>query len=194
MTVEWAVASAPFAGESESGDAAFVGDVQGATLVAAIDGLGHGPVAAVAARSVIAALETCRSEPLPRVMQRCHTAATPTRGAALTVAAFDAERPRMSWLAVGNVAGVLVRADGRRESVVARPGIVGAALPPLQAGEVTLARGDMLVLATDGLTTGFAKAVAPGEEPQPLADRLLADWSRGNDDALVLVARWDGEG
>jgi hypothetical protein len=192
--VEWAVASAPFAGETESGDAALVRDVPGATLVAAIDGLGHGPMAAVAARTVVAALEESRSEPLTRVLQRCHAAAAPTRGAALTVAAFDAERPLMSWLAVGNVAGVLVRADGRRETVVARPGIVGASLPPLQAGEVTLAEGDVLVLATDGLTTGFAKAVGTGEEPQALADRLLEDWSRDSDDALVLVARWAGTG
>ena len=192
MTVEWAAASAPFGGETQSGDAALVRDVAGATLVAAIDGLGHGPMAAVAARRVVAALEECRSEPLPRVLQRCHAAAADTRGAALTVATFDAEAPRMSWLAVGNVAGVLVRADGRRETVVARPGIVGATLPPLRAGEVTLAQGDVLVLATDGLTTGFARSVAPGEEPQALADRLLADWSRGSDDALVLVARWAG--
>ena len=192
--LQWAVASAPFDGETESGDAAVVRDVAGATLVAAIDGLGHGPDAAVAARAVVATLEAAGPEPLARVMQRCHAAAAPTRGAAVTLASFDAERPRMSWLAVGNVAGVLVRSggNGKRESVVSRPGIVGASLPSLQASEVTLGEGDVLVLATDGLTTGFAGAVRPHEPPQELADRLLAEWSRGGDDALVLVARYAG--
>jgi phosphoserine phosphatase RsbX len=189
--VQIAVASAPLAGETESGDAALVLDVPGGTLVAAVDGLGHGPRAAAAARVVTDAVQEQPDAPLGQIVQRCHRAAAGTRGAALTLACFHADRPRMSWLAVGNVAGVLVhRATQKRETVVSRPGIVGAALPPLQPGEVELEDGDTLVLATDGLTVGFAKAVQPHLAPQASADQLLADWSRGSDDALVLVARY----
>jgi negative regulator of sigma-B (phosphoserine phosphatase) len=189
--VQIAVASAPLAGETESGDAAVVFELPGGTLVAAVDGLGHGPQAAAAARAVTDAVAAAPSAPLQQIVQRCHLAATTTRGAALTLAWFHADRPHMSWLAVGNVAGVLVhRASQRRETVVSRPGIVGAALPPLHPGEVELEDGDTLVLATDGLTVGFAKAVQPHMAPQASADRLLADWSRGSDDALVLVARY----
>jgi negative regulator of sigma-B (phosphoserine phosphatase) len=191
VTVDVAVASAPLAGETESGDAAVVLDAPGRTLVAAVDGLGHGPPAAKAARAVTAALQQAPGDPLQRLFQRCHQAASATRGAALTLACIDAERPVMSWLAVGNVAGVLVRQGaGARQSVVARPGIVGASLPPLHPGQVELEDGDTLVLATDGLTVGFAKAVQPHLAPQASADRLLAEWSRGGDDALVLVARY----
>jgi negative regulator of sigma-B (phosphoserine phosphatase) len=193
--VEIAVAAAPFEGETESGDAAVVLEAPGGTLVAAVDGLGHGPPAAEAARTVVAAVEAGPGDPLQRIVQRCHAAATATRGAALTLAFVHADRPAMSWLAVGNVAGVLVRPGSeRRTNVVARPGIVGASLPPLQASEVTLEQGDTLVLATDGLRTGFAKAVQPYLAPQESADRLLAEWSRGGDDALVLVARYAGKG
>jgi hypothetical protein len=189
--VQIAVASAPLAGETESGDAAVVLDVPGGTLVAAVDGLGHGPAAAAAARAVTDAMAAASGAPLQQIVQRCHRAAAATRGAAVTLAYFHDDRPRMSWLAVGNVAGVLVHtASQRRETVVARPGIVGAALPRLQPGEVDLEDGDTLVLATDGLTVGFAKAVQPHMAPQASADRLLADWSRGSDDALVLVARY----
>jgi phosphoserine phosphatase RsbX len=189
-----AVASSVYPGETESGDAAVVRDVPGATLVAAIDGLGHGPDAAGAARAVVAVLERTGAEPLQTVVQRCHAAATETRGAALTVASFDAERPRMWWLAVGNVAGVLVRGAGARSSVVSRPGIVGASLPALHPSEIALEDGDLLVLATDGLATGFAKEALHGEPPQALAERLLARFATGGDDALVVVARYAGTG
>jgi phosphoserine phosphatase RsbX len=172
-----------------------VRDVPGATLVAAVDGLGHGPEAADAARAIVAALEATGTEPLDRVVRRCHVAAAETRGAALTVASFDALRPRMSWLAVGNVAGVLVRGGaGARSSVVARPGVVGGSVPALQPAEVALHDGDVLVLATDGLGLGFAKEVVHGESPRACAERLLARWSTGGDDALVLVVRYDGKG
>jgi phosphoserine phosphatase RsbX len=189
-----AVASAPLAGESESGDAAVVLHASSGTLVAAIDGLGHGPAAAAAARAVAATLRAAPEDPLQRLLQRCHVAAVETRGAAVTLAWFPAERPAMAWLAVGNVAGVVVRASAvQRHSVVARPGIVGGTLPRLQPSELAMCDGDTLVLATDGLTTGFARAIQPHAEPQASADELLADWGREGDDALVLVARYSGE-
>ncbi|MEA2178831.1 MAG: phosphoserine phosphatase RsbX, partial [Solirubrobacteraceae bacterium] len=73
--VEIAVASAPLHGETESGDAAVVLDAPGGTLVAAIDGLGHGPSAAIAARAVSDALQAAPGEPLQLLVQRCHRAA-----------------------------------------------------------------------------------------------------------------------
>jgi hypothetical protein len=48
------------------------------------------------------------------------------------------------------------------------------------------------VLATDGVRPVFGEWPAPAEAPQEVADRILADQSRGTDDALVLVARYRG--
>jgi hypothetical protein len=49
--------------------------------------------------------------------------------------------------------------------------------------------GDLLVLATDGIRAGFAQGLALGDPPQQIADGILARHLKGNDDALVLVAR-----
>ena len=61
----------------------------------------------------------------------------------------------MTWLGVGNVEGVLIRADTRAtpaaESVLLRGGVVGYQLPALQASVVPVSRGDLLILATDGI-------------------------------------------
>jgi len=52
--------------------------------------------------------------------------------------------------------------------------------------------GDTLILATDGVRGGYLDLVAVSDPPQQLADQLLAEYGRGTDDALVLVARYLG--
>src|SRR2546430_400954 len=53
--IDWGVAALALAGETESGDLHLVKRVGRGTLVAAVDGLGHGAEAAAAARAAVAA-------------------------------------------------------------------------------------------------------------------------------------------
>ncbi len=103
----------------------------------------------------------------------------------------------MTWLGVGNVEGVLLYADGGgrrgRERLVTRGGIVGSELPPLRAEVLAVAPGDTLILATDGIQSGFADDLAVDAPPQQLADQILARSGKSTDDALVLVARYVGD-
>jgi len=102
----------------------------------------------------------------------------------------------MTWVGVGNVQGVLVREDPytfpRYESLLLRGGVVGARLPPLRASILTIARGDLLVLCTDGIQSGFIEGVRPKDAAQRTADRILARYAKDTDDALVLAARYLG--
>ena len=103
----------------------------------------------------------------------------------------------MTWLGVGNVQGVLVRADrknGAQETLLLRGGVVGDRLPPLQAAVLPVAKGDLLVFATDGVRTDFTRTLSPLENPQRAADRILKSFSNGSDDALVLAMRITGIG
>jgi serine/threonine protein phosphatase PrpC len=54
--------------------------------------------------------------------------------------------------------------------------------------------GDVMVLATDGIGSGFAQAIAPGGTAQEIADRILAAHGKDSDDALVVVVRYLPEG
>src|SRR5207248_8737427 len=109
---QWGMAGMPLPGEEESGDAGLVRSFPGGALVAVVDGLGHGPEAARAARAAITTLAAEPAAPVTLLVQRCHTALASTRGAALTVASINAQEGVVSWLAVGNVAASLVYADG----------------------------------------------------------------------------------
>jgi phosphoserine phosphatase RsbX len=182
--------------EPESGDLHVVAEFDGGVLVGVIDGLGHGYEAAVAARAAARVLAAYAAEPLATLVERCHEALRRTRGAVMSLAAFDGRDASMTWAGVGNVEGILVPADGtparRRETILLRGGIVGYQLPSVRPATLSLAPGDTLVLATDGIHHGFLAEPTPQGTPQEVADGILARHSRGSDDALVLVARWVG--
>jgi phosphoserine phosphatase RsbX len=194
--VDWAVATLALEGEEESGDLHVVAPFDDGTLVAVIDGLGHGPEAAVAARSAAAALQRDPAQPVVELLQRCHAGLRGTRGAVITLTSFKASAGTMTWAGVGNIDATLLRADpgnGRpRESVMLVGGVPGHQLPPLRPYELPVWPGDTLVLATDGVRGGYLDLIAVSDSPQQLADHLLSEYGKGTDDALVLVARYLG--
>ena len=196
--IDWGVASLALPGETQSGDLHFVKQVGTGALVAAVDGLGHGAEAAIAARAAVAALERHATESPVPLIERCHRALHGTRGVVMSVAAFGRPDQSMTWLGVGNVEGLLLRGDGAarpgaaRASLVTRGGIVGSELPRLHPVVLPIAPGDTLIFATDGIREGFAEGLSPEAAPQQLADQILARHGKGTDDALVLVARYVG--
>ena len=194
--IEWAVAELAQAGQSESGDRHLVLSTLDGGLVAVVDGLGHGAEAASAAKVAVRALERGADRPVVQLFRDCHQSLIGTRGAVISAAVFSFADETMTWLGVGNVEGRLLRAPVASgpppEALLVRGGVVGAQLPPLVSKIVPIRRGDMLIVATDGIHSEFLDAPLPYQEPQALADHVLTRWGRQTDDALVLVVRYLG--
>jgi negative regulator of sigma-B (phosphoserine phosphatase) len=194
--VDWAAASQALAPPGGSGDQYVVAPRPNGVVLAAVDGLGHGADAELAAALAIDVLREHAHESIIPLVNRCHRRLASTRGVVLSVAVFNALEGTMTWLGVGNVDGVLLRRDPlaspRREFLLLRAGVVGVQLPTLQATIVPVAPGDTLIFATDGVRSDFAGHAHPGEPPQRTADRILSQFGKGTDDALVLVARYVG--
>jgi hypothetical protein len=194
--VDWGVADRPFPGEIESGDQYVVASCEGGVLAAVIDGLGHGAEAAVAARRAARLLSDEAGRPIRELVDRCHAALRSSRGAVMTIAAIDAENDLLTWTGVGNVEAVLLRAAEDavpgREAIVSRAGVVGYQLPPLREVTLTIARGDVLVLATDGINRDFILESPLQMSAQGYASHLLDKYGEDKDDALILVARYLG--
>ena len=114
----------------------------------------------------------------------------------MSLAAFDLRHNLLTWLGIGNVQGTLRRcglpADGTEELLLLRAGVVGSQLPPLRASILPLLPGDMLVLATDGVRSGFAPRITSGKDPRLAAQAILDQYNKQTDDALVLVVRYRG--
>src|SRR5882757_3787139 len=156
--LEWNTAAAAMPGQLESGDLFLACAIPDGMLFAAIDGLGHGAEAAVAARAAVEALEQHASEPVITLLKHCHDALLTTRGAAVSLAALNTRYGTMTWIGVGNVAGVLLRTDNTlpTENLLLRSGVVGYQMPLLQAAVLPINAGDLLIFTTDGLLNDFA--------------------------------------
>ena len=194
--LEWAWAGAALDGAAESGDLQIVMPLPHGALLAVIDGLGHGPEAAEAARDAASILSVDPTLPVAELFERCHEGLRRTRGVVMTLVALDAQSSTIEWFGVGNVEGLLFHLDSgglrSHQAVSARGGVLGYRLPRVKTTVTPICRGDVLVLATDGLRSEFSMEIALEWEPQAIADWLLQRYGRGTDDALVLVARYVG--
>jgi serine/threonine protein phosphatase PrpC len=187
--VDWHVAARSL--ESESGDQYLVREMPSRVLVAVVDGLGHGPEAAAAAKAAVAVLDGCDDASLARLVTRCHENLRGTRGAVLSLASI--EPGNLTWLGVGNVDGVLLRSGfGPPDHLLVRGGVVGHRLPSLDVSRTPLGRGDTLVLATDGVHRRFVERPEVVYSAPPTAERILTDFGKDTDDALVMVVRYLG--
>jgi len=201
--LEVGICSMAIDGEAESGDAHVVAFFDGGAVIAVIDGLGHGPSAAHAARIAAKVFDDHPQAEVAELLERCHRKLRATRGVAMTVAALDFAAETMSWAGIGNVEARLFRAPSNpaerapfppaSECVLLWGGIVGYRLPVIKAAEVSIGKGDLLILATDGISSMFGDSVIPWDPPQRTTERIM-HLHRKQDDALVLAARYLGRG
>ncbi len=203
LTPEWpealevGVAGAAIAGEARSGDLAVFAPTPRGGLAALIDGLGHGDAAADAAGTAAATLRAHPDADPRTLLERCHAALRRTRGVVMTLAWFDLDAGRLRWGGIGNVEGRLLRAAaGLRatESPVLFGGVLGHQARRVRTSRVALERGDVLLLATDGVRADFSTGASVMGAAQAIAERVLRISARGTDDALVIAARWLGAG
>jgi negative regulator of sigma-B (phosphoserine phosphatase) len=189
--LEWGAATMPLAGQNACGDQCVVETFEGGAMASMIDALGHGPEAAQVADAAAQVLSRdFRRDPVA-LIERCHAELRGTRGAAISIAAFDAAQATLTWVGVGNVAGTLLSADtrARPRELLTYGGVVGDRLPELTPSVLTVAAGDVLVLATDGVARHAELVLPPTADPQWLADRILDRFTKRTDDAAVMVLR-----
>lgn len=185
-------------GLERSGDRAVVAESGGGTLLAAIDGLGHGELAAEAADAAEAVLRDAVDAPLSELFRRCHDALERTRGVVMTVARIHHAGGRMEWAGIGNVEARLIRPAQwgiRAESPLLLGGILGARSRLMRKPRTSVTQvspGDVVVMATDGVRADFSTDLPLVGSAQAIAESIMARSGRGNDDALVLVVRWLG--
>jgi hypothetical protein len=180
------------AGEAVCGDACAQRTSGGVTTVLLADGLGHGELAATAAREATRTFFSQSQDERPaQIIARLDAALRPTRGAAVAVARLDARAGTIAFAGVGNIAAWLD--DGlRRHALVSHPGIVGTKVKSLREFETSLPDGAIVVLHSDGLSSKWSLDGYPGlraRDPHLLAATLLRDAGVRHDDASVLVVK-----
>jgi hypothetical protein len=103
----------------------------------------------------------------------------------------------MDWIGIGNVTADLVakRPTGVevRASALLAGGIVGYRMPPtLSPHRVPITAGDLLLIASDGIAEDHLRSIDFGAPAVTIAERLVGQYGKETDDALVLAARHRG--
>jgi anti-sigma regulatory factor (Ser/Thr protein kinase) len=189
--VEVAGMTRPVPGEEACGDAWSVQSRAGVTTVLVVDGLGHGIIAAEAARAAVRAFEAHPPAPPARRLESLHGALRATRGAAAAIAEIDPARACVRYAGVGNIAGVVLTAAGARH-LVSHNGIVGHTARKIEEFAYPWTPDALLVLHSDGLLTHWRLEAYPGltgRHPGLVAGVLYRDFTRGRDDVCVVAAR-----
>ena len=179
-------------GESICGDAWgwTMRDDRLAIMVA--DGLGHGLSAHDAADAAIEVFYRNHEQSPSRVISDVHAALRSTRGAAVAVVTVDTDRGLAIFCGVGNVAGVVLSADGSRHGMISQNGTAGHMASRIHEFSYALSARSTIVLFSDGLTSHWDLAPYPGlstRHPSIIAGVLYRDFSRRRDDVTVVVAK-----
>lgn len=192
------MASRPRPGEHVCGDQAIaVGIDDDAALFGVLDGLGHGAAAANAATRGVDVLGNACGERLEVLVQLCHRVLSRTRGVAMTLARVDFTTGQLSWTGVGNVSANLVAKSPTgvqiRSSARLTAGIIGYRIPDIMpARAVPIRTGDLLVIASDGITEDHLEHIDFAATAPVIAEQILHKHAKETDDALVLAARHRG--
>lgn len=182
----------PAPGEYECGDAWQLRLDSGRLSAVVADGLGHGPLAAIASSH---AMQTFGERPFDSpcgYLEAAHSALHASRGAAIAIAQVDLGLYKLSYAGVGNIVGSIVNSSGKSRSLLSHNGIVGVEARKLQQFDYQWRNGDLLIMHSDGLSARWKLDDYPGlaqADTGVVAAILYRDARRGRDDATILVAR-----
>ncbi|MGA4847219.1 SpoIIE family protein phosphatase [Streptomyces sp. G5(2025)] len=178
----------PADGEDASGDGYAVTEDSGVRTALVIDGLGHGPEAAMAAQRAERTFLVDPAAPLADIMAALHKALRHTRGAA--VAALRIAAGRAEFCGVGNVRAVALSPEGVHHQFNGQAGIVGYTLPTPRSRFVDLSEHTTVAVHTDGIDHRWTQAPTAARltlPPALLAASLTHTHRRRRDDATVLA-------
>lgn len=191
----YGVVNLPLQTETVCGDAWSCHAHGGEFTVLVADGLGHGPLANVAAIEAAKVLAAQGELALETIMDAANHALRPTRGAAVGIARMPAfaslDGAPVTFAGIGNIAAS-VWTEGSHRHLVSHSGIVGHAARRAQLFDVPCPPDALVVLHSDGLTSRWDLERYPGlaiRHPSLVAAVLYRDFARGRDDVTVFVAR-----
>jgi phosphoserine phosphatase RsbX len=175
------------AGESVSGDACIVEACACGVVVAAVDGLGHGPAAALAPNAFVECVRAGLDASLVELFATANRALRKTRGAVGVVARFDEAAGSVEIAGLGNVTALLSNGSFRPKHIVLPAGVVGGTLRSIRPQVLDFFPGDVLLLHTDGVQSGFDWARLRCLSPEDVARAIVTNHGRETDDAGCLV-------
>lgn len=179
-------------GEEVCGDSWGCSQQDGDLTILVADGLGHGMEAKLASSEAVRHLHENPGLAPKELLLRVHQALRSSRGAAVAIARIDCSRGKLTYAAVGNISARIYAGAESRQNLVSLNGTAGHQCERIQEFSYAWPDDGLLVLHSDGLSTGTGLESYPGvtaRDPVLIAGVLYRDFCRGRDDATVVVAK-----
>jgi anti-sigma regulatory factor (Ser/Thr protein kinase) len=179
-------------GEEFCGDSWGIEQAGCHSTILVADGLGHGYEASQASLEAVRILRNNRDLAPHMLVDLSHRALRSLRGAAVSVARLDLDESKIAFSGLGNVVGQVYAGQQRSQHLVSVNGTAGHNAARIREFSYAWPPNGILVMHTDGLSTSTGLETRPAlalRDPTLIAGVLYRDFSRGHDDATVLVAK-----
>lgn len=179
-------------GERLNGDCYVVNHVSShKTIAAVLDGLGHGKEAHLASQLAKEQIILKAEQPLDILLNHVNAAIRGTRGAVIGLVQIDTDLNKAKYCGIGNIEG-FIYSSKEKKNLLSYGGIIGHNMRTPRVFEFDFTPEDFLCLSSDGITSRWRfEDINWKEHPQQNAEYLLNNFSRNNDDATVLIIRYD---
>ena len=179
----------PVRGEAECGDHWEIDVARDVITLMVVDGLGHGPDAAVAAASAIHSFRTRTGSSSDAMFAALDSSLRVTRGAAISLATINAVDRSVTFTGVGNV-DARVLGGPATQYLVPQNGIVGHGMPILRSTQASWPVAGRLIMHSDGIVARWRLDAYRGglsTHPGLMAGMIYRDFARERDDVTVVV-------
>ena len=182
------VASRPILGFNVNGDAYLAKEWDGQTLLAVLDGLGHGEEASIASTKAKEYLLENYAKDVDRLISDLHAHLHTTRGVIAELVRIGRITKRLSFCGIGNAEVRIISEPPMHPASL--EGIVGANLRKARKFEYQYSSITAIVLHSDGISSKFDISDFPEmyEQPQKACEQIMAEYGKEHDDATIIIA------
>jgi anti-sigma regulatory factor (Ser/Thr protein kinase) len=185
------VVSVAMRGEPVCGDGWGMRTTPDRSFFMVVDGLGHGILAAEAAREAERVLADSHCSSASTIVRDLHDALKKTRGAAAAVAEISQEKGTLTYAGIGNTSATVIDGANRR-GIASHNGTLGHQMHKIQEFTVPWNEDSLLIMHSDGLASRWDLKQYPGlasKHPSIIGAMLYRDFQREKDDVTVMAVK-----
>jgi anti-sigma regulatory factor (Ser/Thr protein kinase) len=179
-------------GEEACGDSWGALQTEEFTTILMADGLGHGYDARTASLEAVRMLRENPELTPMRLVELVHLGLRSSRGAAVAVTRIDRAREKVTFCGVGNISARIYAGWQAYQHLISVNGTAGHQTQRIREFSYPWPANGMLLVHSDGLLTSTSLEAQPAlalRDPSLIAGMLYRDFSRGQDDATIVVAK-----
>ena len=189
--INLSVLSRPYPGMTVNGDSYYIKKFKDRCIFAVIDALGHGIEANLVSRLVSEIINDNTHKSIEHMLKSINKGLLQTRGAVAGIIQIDTIKKEFEYSAVGNIEFRYIF-NGKTERLIFVNGILGAySNNMMKVHRKHYEIGSVVTMCTDGIinkwdsTSYFDTHLV---NPTLVANSILKDFGKDNDDATILVA------